>query len=223
MSKHEQRSGLGRREVLGLAAAGVAGMTARSAAGASPPPGAVQPGQAAVGPGIPVPTPRVQTRSGQVQGLVIDGVLNFRGIRYGAAPIGPLRWMPPQPAKPWTGVYDASAFGAPAMQVTGGVEIDAPNDFAFQMHQVFTTPSELKVMNEDCLYLNVWTPAADEKKRPVMFWIHGGGYAFGSGSQPIYQGDGLARAQDVVVVSVNHRLNVFGYLYLGEAMGPAYT
>jgi para-nitrobenzyl esterase len=74
------------------------------------------------------------------------------------------------------------------------------------------------VMNEDCLYLNVWTPGSDAARRPVMVWLHGGGFAFGSGAQPIYQGDGLARAGDVVVVSVNHRLNVFGYLDLGEAM-----
>ena len=77
-------------------------------------------------------------------------------------------------------------------------------------------------MNEDCLFLNVWTPACDAKKRPVMVWIHGGGFAFGSGGQPIYDCDGLARHGDVVAVSVNHRLNVFGYLYLGELMGPDY-
>jgi para-nitrobenzyl esterase len=88
---------------------------------------------------------------------------------------------------------------------------------------VFATPSLMKLQNEDCLYLNVWTPGTDAKARPVMVWIHGGGFAYGSGADPIYQGDGLARAGDVVVVSVNHRLNVFGYTYLGDLMGPDYA
>ena len=69
------------------------------------------------------------------------------------------------------------------MKSAGGTSVETTNDFGFQMHRVFTTPSELKVMNEDCLYLNVWTPGADAKKRPVMVWIHGGGYAYGSGAQ----------------------------------------
>ncbi|HLZ84048.1 MAG TPA: carboxylesterase family protein, partial [Caulobacteraceae bacterium] len=215
---------VGRRQVLGLAAAGAAiGLaqagTAGAQAAANPAPG----GAAAKGPGIPTPTPVVETRAGRVQGLVMDGVCHFRGVRYGAAPIGPLRWAPPQPAKAWTGIFDASDFGAPAMQLAGGTSVETTNDFGFQMHRVFTTPSELKVMNEDCLYLNVWTPAPDGKKRPVMVWIHGGGYAYGSGAQPIYQCDGLARAGDVVAVSVNHRLNVFGYLHLGDLMGPDYA
>jgi para-nitrobenzyl esterase len=221
MTTENQKPGLGRRDLFGLAAAGVAGLAAGAPSLAQA--ADTAPGSAAKGPGIPVPTPVVQTQAGAVQGLVIDSVQNYRGIRYGAAPTGALRWMPPQPAKPWKGVYDAADFGAPAMQLAGGSTVETTNDFGFQMHQVFTTPSELKVMNEDCLFLNVWTPSADAKKRPVMVWIHGGGYAYGSGSQPIYQGDGLARAGDVVAVSVNHRLNVFGYLHLGDAMGPQYA
>jgi para-nitrobenzyl esterase len=181
------------------------------------------PGQAETGPGAPIPTPVVKTRAGPVQGLVEDRVHGFKGIPYGAAPIGALRFMPPQPPKPWTETFDASDFGAPAMQLAGGTSVVARNDFSFQMHRVFNTPSELKVMNEDCLYLNVWTPAPDRKRRPVMVWIHGGGFAYGSGSQPIYQCDGLARRYDVVAVSLNHRLNVFGYLNLAEAFGPDYA
>jgi para-nitrobenzyl esterase len=173
--------------------------------------------------GIPVPTPVVQTKAGRAQGLVEDGILAFKGIRYGKAPIGKLRFLPPEPAEPWTGTYDATDFGAPAMQLANSVTLDAPNDEALRMHRVFTTPSEMKIMNEDCLFLNVWTPGADAKKRPVMLWIHGGGFAYGSGAQPIYQCDGLARFGDVVTVSVNHRLNVFGYLYLGDLMGSAYA
>jgi para-nitrobenzyl esterase len=213
-------AGLDRREIFGVAAATAAAGIPAFAPG---PVAAAQPGAAEHGPGIPVPTPVVATASGPVQGLVEDGILAFKGIRYGAPPVGKLRFMPPKPAAAWTGVYDATDFGAPAMQIAGGSSIAATTDASLQMHRVFTTPSELKIMNEDCLYLNVWTPGADAKKRPVMVWIHGGGFAYGSGAQPIYQCDGLARFGDVVTVSVNHRLNVFGYLYLGDLMGPEYA
>ena len=215
------KAGLDRRAMFGLAAATAAASVSQlgSAQAAEP----ARRGQAERGLGIPVPTPVIHTASGAVQGLVEDGVLAFKGIRYGAAPIGKLRFMPPRPAEPWTGVYDATDFGAPAMQLAGGATVDTASDASLQMHRVFTTPSELKIMNEDCLFLNVWTPGADTKKRPVMLWIHGGGFAYGSGAQPIYQCDGLARFGDVVTVSVNHRLNVFGYLHLGDLMGPDYA
>jgi para-nitrobenzyl esterase len=212
---------LTRRSLMGLAAvAAAAGLGSEAVAAAAEP---VMTGDAERGSGVPTPTGVVMTSYGPVRGLIVDGIQNFRGVRYAASPVGELRWMPPQRPQPWKAVYDASDFGAPAMQLAGGSIIEAPDEFGFQMHRVFTTPSELKVMNEDCLYLNVWTPATDSKKRPVMFWIHGGGFAFGSGSQPIYQGDGLAKAGDVVVVSVNHRLNVFGYLHLGDAMGSQFA
>jgi len=220
------RGGFDRRSLIGMAA----GAAALTAAGAQAAP-AKKPGKAktpasvpgAAMPGGPQPSKVVQTRAGKVQGLVHDGISGFLGIRYGKAPIGKLRFMPPQPADAWSGIYDATDFGAPAMQLAGGTSVDVANDFGLQMHRVFNTPSEMKVQNEDCLFLNVWTPAADNKKRPVMVWIHGGGFAYGSGSQPIYQCDGLARAGDVVAVSVNHRLNVFGYLNLAEAMGADYA
>ncbi|MDE2356843.1 MAG: carboxylesterase/lipase family protein [Alphaproteobacteria bacterium] len=220
----QSKDGLDRRALLGLGAAGAAlgGLAAAGAAQADDPQIAHR-GLAARGPGIPTPTPLVKAPCGPVQGLVIDGVCHFKGIRYGLAPIGSRRWKAPEPVPAWTSRYDASDFGAPAMQMAAGAVSEADNDFSFQMHQVFTTPSEMKVMNEDCLFLNVWTPAPDARKRPVMVWIHGGGFAYGSGAQPIYQGDGLAKAQDVVAVSVNHRLNLFGYLYLGEAFGPDFA
>src|ERR1700678_1467633 len=183
------RPGLARRELLGRAAATpAAGVPGLGQAAATP-----ERGAAAHGPGIPVPTPVVRAACGPVQGLVEDGVIAFKGIGYGAPPIGKLRFMPPRPAEPWTDTYDATDYGAPAMQLAGGATVAVGSDAALQMHRVFTTPSELKVMNEDCLYLNVWTPAADDRKRPVMVWIHGGGFASGSGAQPIYQCDGLAR------------------------------
>jgi para-nitrobenzyl esterase len=218
---------LDRRTMMGLAAgaaalAGTAQAAPKKAKGTAKA-AAYTPGSAVAGPGIPTPTKVVRTKYGPVQGLIEDGVSAYKGIRYAAPPIGKLRFMPPAPPPSFTNVYDASDFGAPAMQMAGGTTVIANNDFGFQMHRVFTTPSELKIQNEDCLYLNVWTPAPDRKKRPVMVWIHGGGFAYGSGSQPIYQPDGLARHHDVVAVSLNHRLNVFGYLNLAEAMGPDYA
>jgi len=215
------KRGMSRREAfLTTTAVAVAANIPRASAQPSSAPGG---GYMVTGPGVPVPTAVVQIKSGAVQGLVREGIHSFLGVRYGAPPIGPLRFMPPKPPAPWTTVYDAADFGAPAMQMAGGTTATHTTNFGMQMHQVFTTPSEMKVMNEDCLFLNVWTPATDSKKRPVMVWFHGGGFAFGSGAQPIYQGDGLARFGDVVVVSVNHRLNVFGYLHLGDMMGPAYA
>jgi para-nitrobenzyl esterase len=213
-----------RREVLGLAAAAAAG----SAAAQTAKPDAAEARRAALirhvetGPGVPVVTPVIETSNGKVQGLIRGGIASFRGIRYGAPPVGPLRWRPPQKPAPWKTTADCSNYGAPAMQMAG--EIGAPaTDFAMQMTQVFTTPSDLKIQNEDCLFLNVWTPACDAKKRPVMVWMHGGGFAFGSAGQPIYDCEGLARHGDVVAVSMNHRLNAFGFLYLGELMGPDFA
>jgi para-nitrobenzyl esterase len=223
MTKTDDTARVDRRDLFSLAAAAATAGVLGAGRARADDPQVAHIGQAAQGAGIPTPSPVVRTRSGPVQGLVDRGVCAFKGIPYGAPPIGRLRWTPPQPARPWTAAYDASDFGAPAMQMAGGASLEASNDFGFQMHQVFTTPSEMKVMNEDCLYLNVWTPAPDAKRRPVMVWIHGGGFAYGSGAQPIYQGDGLARAQDVVAVSVNHRLNVFGYLDLSKAMGADYA
>src|SRR5258706_12171195 len=130
--------------------------------------------------------------------------------------------MPPQKPVAATVILDCSEYGAPAMQMATGATAAPMTDLGMQMSRVFTTPSELKIQNEDCLFLNVWSPATDDGKRPVMFWIHGGGFAYGSGGQPIYCGEDLARDHNVVVVSVNHRLNVFGYLYLADAFGKAY-
>ncbi|MBO9710815.1 MAG: carboxylesterase/lipase family protein [Caulobacter sp.] len=152
--------------------------------------------------------PVVATTLGKVRGASGDGVHVFRGLRYGAD-TGPLRFMPPQPPKPWTGVADALAYGAASPQIGGGRE-DA-------------------TQSEDCLFLNVWTPAragktgglADGVKRPVMVYIHGGAYNTGSGGSPWYDGTKLARRGDVVVVTVNHRLNAFGYLYLPRLFDDA--
>jgi len=163
----------------------------------------------------PKATAVVTTSNGKVQGLLDGGISAYKGLRYAAAPVGTLRFMPPQAPKTWTNVEDATALGAPCMQMysPGGPR---QSDFSTEMQAVFPTGPEARQDNEDCLFLNVWTPAADAKKRPVLFWIHGGGHAYGSGGWPAYDGRNLAAKGDAVVVTVNHRLNAFGYMALGS-------
>lgn len=134
--------------------------------------------------------PRVNTTSGPVVGLREGDLGVFRGVRYGAST---RRFQPPTPPTPWRDPVRAATYGAASPQ-----RGDEPNQ------------------GEDCLFLNVWTPAADAGRRPVMVYIHGGGYSSGSGSDPLYDGSRLARRGDVVVVTLNHRLNVFGYAYLAR-------
>lgn len=164
---------------------------------------------------VPVVTPIVDTGQGKVQGLKDDGVDAFLGLRYAAPPVGPNRFHAPQPLERWDGIWDATALGAPCMQMYAP---SGPNtsDVTRQFQSIFPTAGEAKTDNEDCLFLNLWTPSADTKKRPVMVWFHGGGYAYGSGGWPVYDGRNLAAKGDVVVVTVNHRLNAFGYTYLGD-------
>ncbi|WP_174280093.1 carboxylesterase/lipase family protein [Sphingomonas bacterium] len=138
----------------------------------------------------------VVTRSGPVQGVASDaGIVAFKGIPYAAPPVGPLRWRSPQPAAAWTAPRDATRFGTPC--------------FASPLPGPMQAPPQ----SEDCLTLNVWTPPAAAKavKRPVMVWIHGGGFEFGSSAQPGYDGTVLAK-HGVVVVSFNYRLGVLGFL-----------
>jgi para-nitrobenzyl esterase len=139
-------------------------------------------------------SPVATTKYGQIRGYTDEGVNVFKGVRYGAD-TSTRRFMPPLPPSKWSGIKDALEYGAASPQQSGG--------------------SETK--SEDCLFLNVFTPALrDRKNRPVMFYIHGGAYANGSGSSPLYDGVRLCKRGDVVVVSVNHRLNAFGYLYLAR-------
>jgi para-nitrobenzyl esterase len=135
--------------------------------------------------------PVVRTTAGRVRGVADADLVVFRGIRYGAD-TGPHRFQPPVAPQPWKGVADARSFGAASLQ---------PGNEANQ--------------SEDCLFLNVVAPAArPSKPRPVIVYIHGGAYSTGSGSSPLYDGSTLCRRGDVVVVTVNHRLSLFGYLYL---------
>jgi len=136
----------------------------------------------------------VKVESGQLRGAVTDGVLAFKGVPFAAAPVGDLRWRPPQPAKAWTGVRLAETIGKDCLQ--GPI----PGD-----------PGLGTDLAEDCLFLNVWRPAkAGAKKLPVMVWIYGGGLVNGGTQPAIYQGDKFAK-QGVIFVSINYRLGRFGF------------
>ena len=169
-----------------------------------------------------VATPIVSTNAGDVQGLEDKGVDSFLGIPYAAPPVGSLRFKAPQPPTDWQGIYDATGMGAPCMQfyTPSGPRT---TDFTREIQPHFPTQTESKIDNEDCLFLNVWTPDASEGERPVMVWFHGGGYAYGSGGWPAYNGRNLAEKGDVVVVTVNHRLNAFGYLNLERKFGEDFA
>lgn len=152
--------------------------------------------------------PIVETKAGKLTGAAEEGLFIFRGVRYAAPPVGPRRWLPPQPVPRWTGVVPARQFGPAAPQPTSHpIEL---------VRQLVHVPQP---QNEDCLFLNVWTPGLDDAKRPVLVWIHGGGWQHGAGSQPNYDGATLARNGDVVVVTINFRLGALGFLNLNEVTG----
>lgn len=142
----------------------------------------------------------VETMAGAVRGAVDQGVATFKGLRYAAPPLGERRFAAPAPVEAWEGVRDALAFGPSCPQPEA-----RPDGWVGEAST-----------DEDCLFLNVFTPAADGGGRPVMVWFHGGGYTIGSGSWPLYDGTNLSRRGDVVVVTVNHRLGIFGYLHLAH-------
>jgi len=153
----------------------------------------------------------VEIETGKLRGRRMPEVSSFLGIPYGSA----TRFMPPGAAAPWSGVREAVAFGPRAPQFEA-----PPGAIPPSMASLVTFAHE--PISEDCLVLNVWTPKADANKRPVMVWFHGGGFAVGSGQEPDYHGANLARKNDVVVVTVNHRINVFGFCYLAHIGGPSF-
>jgi para-nitrobenzyl esterase len=156
--------------------------------------------------------PIVETTAGKVRGVIQAGTHTFRGIPYGASTAGSNRFMPPRRPESWTGVRETFQNGPTAPQLGG-----PPN-------ALILNHKEPAVQGEDCLVINVFTPGVnDGRKRPVMVWLHGGGFASGAGSAHSFDGNFLARSGDVVVVSVNHRLNIFGYLYLADAGGDKYA
>lgn len=154
--------------------------------------------------------PVVETGSGKVRGYVRKGIFTFKGIPYADTTAGPNRFMPPQKAKAWTGVRSSMQFGNVCPQ--------PPRAGWSNDEEAWMFSWEDGVAGEDCLHVNLWSPGInDGKKRPVMVWLHGGGYTAGSGQELLsYDGENLARRGDVVVVSLNHRLNVFGFLNLSH-------
>ena len=158
----------------------------------------------------------VETASGRVRGTVERGVRTFKGIPYAAPPLGSLRWKPPQKAAPWPGVREAASYGNMSIQAEN--VFDLPADLL----KLFTLGGRQKI-SEDCLYLNIWTSGLEGRKRPVLFWCHGGAFVTGSGSSPWTDGANLCRLDDVVVVSINHRLGALGYLHLEDIAGEAFA
>ena len=147
-------------------------------------------------------TATVETTSGKIEGVFRKGLYKFCGVPYAAPPVGEGRWLPPEPPEPWGGVRPAKEF--------------APNAPQVPMEIPFLAPPEKLPQSEDCLYLNIWTPGLDGAKRPVMVWIHGGGFTTGAGSWVIYNGRTLSTRGDVVVVTINYRLGALGFLNLNE-------
>ena len=162
--------------------------------------------------------PIVDTTYGKVRGAIADGIYTFKGIPYGASTAGAGRFKLPARPAAWEGVRDALVYGNRAPQAT--LTQESAGDYG-KLIRWYEQPGE---MSEDCLVLNVWTPGiGNGSKRPVMVWFHGGGFASGTGNSAGLRRRSLARFGDVVVVTVNHRLGVLGYLYLGDLAGPEYA
>ena len=156
----------------------------------------------------------VTVSCGTLRGSEVDGVRAFRGVPYAASTAGAGRFAAPAPLGPWSGARDATRSGAACPQPSGGMPGQEQNVFG----ELFG-PSDLP-MDESCLVLDIYTPAGGAAGKPVLVWIHGGAFRIGTGSSPMYDGTALARRGDVVVVAINYRLGVLGFLNLPE-VGPS--
>jgi len=196
----------------GLLTAGALGGLMAAAPGAAP----AKPGGSGGAQRLSTPPEAiVETRSGKVRGCVRDGVFTFKGIPYARDTGGAARFLPAQPVAAWSGIRSALSYGPCCPQaVRGGWKSDE-TAFIYDWDDGYP--------GEDCLRLNVWSAGVGGKPRPVMFWIHGGGYEAGSSQElPAYDGARLARRGDLVFVSVNHRLGPFGFLDLSQLGGARY-
>jgi len=146
------------------------------------------------------------TRMGKIEGEFENGLYVFKGVPYAAPPVGKRRWMPPEPVPEWEGIRQAKAYGpvCPQNELPG---------------EIIDSMAVKGKKDEDCLYLNIWTPGLDGNNRPVMVWIHGGAFIIGAGSLDTHDGSKLARKGDVVIVTLNYRLGAFGFINLNEITG----
>jgi len=157
-----------------------------------------------------------ETKYGKVKGFILRGIYNYRGIPYGADTSGKNRFMPPQPPKPWSTVLPTVWWGNTAPQIMDNRYANAYSSFVDHWNY--------DDVSEDCLKLNIWTQATDAKKRPVLVWLHGGGYTNGNGiEQDGYDGENLCRKGNIVFVSINHRLGPIGFSNLAGVGGSKYA
>lgn len=211
-----EQIGLGRRTLLKGAAVmmgGAAAAPALAAASSAPAPASAggtpartgKRGGIAAGAGVAT----VAIEAGKVAGYVDGGIYTFKGIPYAETTAGANRFMPPRKVKPWSGVRSSRAYSFVCPQDKGTGRQNDEEAFVFQWND--------SIEGEDCLRVNVWTPGLDNARRPVMVWLHGGGFAAGSGNDiPAFDGENLARRGDAVVVTLNHRLNVLGFMDLSQ-------
>ena len=225
-----------RRRVLGGIAASCAGLAGAAIASSSPLRPSPASAQAALDPQAPCGRTKVvasdeatlvEISAGKIRGFKRNGVYNFKGVPYGASTSGANRFMPPMKPEPWSGIRNALRYGrvCPSQDSahfdTDGKNLANTDEDAFVLHR----GAAATVPGEDCLRLNLWTPEINgSHKRPVMVYMHGGGFSGGSGHDLLsYDGENLARNHDVVVVTHNHRLNVYGYLNLQELGGEEFA